>query len=515
MKKRDLNIIDNIKRKKLLFVVFITGACLLILEIVATRILSPYFGNTIFTTTSVIGVVLAALSFGYYYGGIYADRNSSVERFYRLILFAGLSVIFLQILNIFLIPVITYEFSIRTGPLIVSIILFLTPSFLLGMLSPFAIKLHEKNNKKTGIGKLTGEVFFASTLGSIFGTFLAGYFLIPNFGIRSVVIGVGLTLSIIGFFGSFRIIMLKNFIFSLLLTLILFSFSLINQSTLRGQVYIEDGIYERLSVVDLDYKGRPARILLQDASFGSGILLDGSENLVFDYTHYYKLYRLANKQPDNALFIGAGAYTMPNKMVQEVPGMVVDVVDIEPKLYGIAQNYFGLEETHKIKNNISDGRRFLYEVNKNYDFIFSDVYYSYSIPVQFTTAEFFELSYDKLSNEGVFVANIIGDLSPDKNSLTFRLYKTFSESFENSYLFAVDSPKSMKPQNFIFVGLKNTKNLLTLLNESDDRFLNNLGDKLVDTNKYNMESYMILTDDFAPIEALTAGFLLRSEKEIN
>src|SRR3989344_8293886 len=170
------------KRYSLLASVFITGAAVLIVEVTATRILSPYFGNTIYTVTSVIGVVLTALSLGYYIGGIISDKYPSQKIFFAIIIVSGFFILFLRLLIYFLLPFLANNFSIISGPLISSLFLFFIPSFLLGTLSPYAIKLQQVNVVKEGVGKAAGEVFFWSTFGSIVGTIAAGFFLIPRIG---------------------------------------------------------------------------------------------------------------------------------------------------------------------------------------------------------------------------------------------------------------------------------------------------------------------------------------------
>src|SRR5688572_13552275 len=122
------------------FVVFITGACILIIEIVATRVLSPFYGNTIFTVSSVISVILAALSMGYYAGGRFADQYPSLRWFFGIILLSGLVLLLFHFLGVILLPVLSYAPSISVSPLISSLLLFFFPAFLLGTLSPYAVK---------------------------------------------------------------------------------------------------------------------------------------------------------------------------------------------------------------------------------------------------------------------------------------------------------------------------------------------------------------------------------------
>src|SRR5687767_1604729 len=188
----------NLFRLLLLCTVFLTGMAILIVEIAATRILAPYFGNSIYTFSSVIGIILAALSIGYYLGGRLADHKPSATVFYGLIAAGGISVLLLQLLNIHLLPLIAYRLSMIHGPLTVSLLLFLLPALLLGMLSPFAIKLLHEEDPAAGVGSVSGLVFFWSTLGSIAGSLGAGFVLIPHWGVSHIVLGVGAVLLLLG-----------------------------------------------------------------------------------------------------------------------------------------------------------------------------------------------------------------------------------------------------------------------------------------------------------------------------
>jgi predicted membrane-bound spermidine synthase len=116
--------------------VFITGASVLILEVVAVRILSPYYGNTIFTVSSVISVILLALSVGYYVGGALADRRPSLEWFFSIILAGGVLLLAFHLIGIVTLPKIGPALSIVSGPLVSAGLLFLAPALLLGAVAP-------------------------------------------------------------------------------------------------------------------------------------------------------------------------------------------------------------------------------------------------------------------------------------------------------------------------------------------------------------------------------------------
>ncbi|HEX6462265.1 MAG TPA: fused MFS/spermidine synthase [Candidatus Saccharimonadales bacterium] len=492
-------------RYQLPFIVFLTGAAVLIIEVVATRILSPYFGNTLYTVSSVLGVVLAALSVGYYLGGRLADKHPEKPLFFTIILLGGISVLCLQLLLQLWLPSIGYELSIVSGPLISSLLLFFLPGFLLGMLSPFAIKLQEKQLAGTGIGTIAGEMFFWSTMGSIAGSLSAGFLLVPFIGINLTVIGVGSFLCVLGALP----LLLKRLhvavvvkLFAVAAFLGIFTVSLVLAER-QEVLYRADGIYEKLTITDYHKKGRPVRSFQQDRSSSSAMYLD-SDELVYDYTKYYELYKNIKPNARRSLVIGGAAYSIPKALLADSPAMQVDVAEIEPSLEALAKKYFRLPETQRIKTHVVDGRRWLATSGITYDVIFSDVYYSlYSIPAHFTTKEFFETAKRQLSENGVFIANVIGELSLEHPSFTYSELKTFRSVFPNGYLFAVESPKSHLSQNLIFVGINGSACLdfsAPPLKQSTNEVLRSLASHETTVAEAALASYPLLTDNYAPVE---------------
>src|SRR5687768_18469545 len=189
----------GLQRFLLPLVVFLTGACVLIVEVLAVRVFSPYYGNTIYTVSSVITVILLALSIGYYAGGVSADRRPSRERFFGVILASGIVLLVLYVVGIVTLPAVSGALSIQVGPLVSAATMFLLPALLLGMVSPYAIKLQTLAAPASGVGQVAGTIFFWSTLGSITGSLLAGFVLIPNVGIDRVMVAVGVLLFALGF----------------------------------------------------------------------------------------------------------------------------------------------------------------------------------------------------------------------------------------------------------------------------------------------------------------------------
>lgn len=482
--------------------VFFTGACILIIEVVATRMLAPYFGNTIYSFSSIISIILAALSVGYYFGGRLADKRPDPKLFYAIILAGGLAVLLMYLLYYFFVPYIGRSLPISSGALVASALLFFLPGFLLGTLSPFAIKLQEQRFPKEGIGTIAGEMFFWSTMGSIFGSLAAGFVLIPWLGVDLIVQSVGYVLIL---FGVWKLVRLrtnpKNLFKIGAVVLLLASFELGILVQPVQAVYSKDGVYEKLTIKDMPYYGQQARFLLQDRS-NSGAMYLHSDVPLFDYTKYWHLYPEFDTNIQEALVLGGGAYSIPKDILRTLPQASVDVAEIEPGLFDLAKKYLNTPESPRLKNYVEDGRRLMQDSHKKYDLIFGDVYYSlYSVPGHFTTREFFELTRSRLNDKGLFIANFIGDLTDQQPSLTLAEIKTFKETFPNSYFIATQSDRG-GPQNLLFIGYKSDQKID--LSKSN---LLDLNGKLVDTTTFDLTKHPTLTDNYAPVEYLNTTLI--------
>ena len=512
----------TLERGLLPAVVFLTGASVLIVEVLAVRVLSPYYGNTIFTVSSVISVILLALSIGYYAGGVLADRHPSEEWFYSIILASGLLLLLFYLLGRLILPAISGRLSIELGPLVSAALLFLLPALLLGTLSPFAVKLQSVHVPAQGVGRVAGSIFFWSTLGSITGSLLAGFVLIPNFGVDRILMANGIVLSALGFIPLAALGVRKKRLSAALVAFVLLaaapSFAVEPATSGEKVVYRKDGVYQKITIYEGSYYGRPARFLLLDRSESGAMFLDSKDptELVYDYTKYYALYKVFTPGVRNALVLGGGAYSIPKALLAELPDAEVDVAEIEPSFFDLAKRYFAAAESPRLHNHVEDGRRFLQDARRPYDLIFGDVYYSYfSVPPQFTTQEFFALAKSRLSPGGVFIANMIGDLSRRQPSLIMAELKTFQTVFPNSYFFAVEAiDKVNLVQNITLVGYNSDRKVdvsgpaVTSDSNPIVRYLRFRG--LDVGRRFELSPYPVLTDNYSPVEYLTARVLQRS-----
>ena len=176
-------------------VVFICGAVVMAYEIIGSRILGPYVGTSMFVWTAIIGIILFSLSLGYYLGGKQADRKPQFSWLSVIIAMSGvfilLSLFFRESVLNFLLNSVN---SIQVVSVLASLILFSIPAFFLGMVSPYAARLKIKTIATSGA--TVGYLYALSTLGSITGTFLAGFFLIPGFRLTTILLILSVTLII-------------------------------------------------------------------------------------------------------------------------------------------------------------------------------------------------------------------------------------------------------------------------------------------------------------------------------
>jgi spermidine synthase len=496
-------------------IVFITGACVLVIEVLATRILTPYFGTTIFTISSVIGVVLAALSAGYYIGGRIADKAPNEKILFNTILISGFSVFGLQIINLYILPIGGYLLSMTVGPPVFSILLFFLPAFLLGTVSPYIVTLQHKRRSDEGVGKISGNVFFWGTIGSLLGTFLAGFYLIPTFGIKNIITGIALILITLGLLGLNSLWAKKGKAPKLMIVLMLIIFSvwLSREATTPEKViFSKDGKYDRIQIIDTEYNGSPARILMQDATLESAIYTSNRET-AFAFNNYYELYKLVRPSIDRALVIGGGAMTIPRLIIENSPETEVEVVEIEPALFDISHKYFNVPKDERLHEIVEDGRRYLHSSTQEYDLIYLDAYRGWSVPAHLTTIEFLELAKQRLSKDGVLIANLIGNIHVSEQTYAKTQIATWKQAFPNSLFFAAVDPDSPELQNLAAIGFNTDQAIdssIDLPKIKEEGVLSTLNEHLIPLKDDEVLSDVIFTDDYAPVEWLLARDLQRS-----
>lgn len=477
--------------------VFVCGAVVMIFELVGSRVLGPYFGTSIFVWTGLIGIILGSLSLGYYLGGKIADKKPSFNNLSLIIFLSSIFIGLAIIIKDPLLLVLQNNFTdIKTGSILASLILFLPTSVLLGMVSPYAAKLKIDNLNTSG--SMVGNLYAISTTGSIAGTFLSGFYLIPRFGTNKLLIMLSITLIIVS-----TLLSAKQFvkIKSSALIIALFGLLMIGGSNFiseKNEFVDIDTAYNRIWIYNRnDAKtNKPVKIMGINNENQSSMFLD-SDELVNEYTKYYHLAKHFNPNFKKALMFGGAGYSYPKDYLSKYPQNTIDVVEIDPMVTELAKKYFNLKENPRLNIYHEDGRVYLNKTREKYDAIFGDAFGShYSVPYQLTTKEAAQKKYDILNNNGVVVLNIISSIEGKKGKFLRAEYITYKSIFPQVYLFPVRRPINGKEvQNIILVALKSKNG--QVFNNSDPKlneYLQHLWKKEIDADM------PILTDDYAPVD---------------
>ena len=498
--------------------VFCAGGVLMGLEIAGSRVLAPHFGNSVFVWGSLISIFLIALSAGYYIGGRLADRHPS-----RILLN---SICILVALWISAIPIFAYKicewfvevgYSEQSGPLVTSVVLFLLPSIGMGMVSPFSIRLSTES--VSSVGTSSGTLYALSTMGSIAGTMLTTFVLIPLFGLSTILKGLGGILFLAGLITlpwqkNGRLA--KSAMTVSLITLICFLYPQPTRLVLKDgekNVLDVDTPYHHISVIDNEQNS--TRQLRFDRYVESAIETKHPYRGLSPYTHHFHLAFLANPEIARTLFIGAGGAIGPRAFAMHDPQMTIDIVDIDPKVLEIARKHFFLEETPKIQTIAEDRRMFVRTAEEKYDCVILDAFtIGGRIPFHLVTKEFFELCRDQTTERGVFVMNINSAIEGPASRIFQSMFRTIQSVFPQTYAFAINHKQRgyTASANIILLATQEDKPLS--FNNWLDRAKRHQSPSHVGPNYLqravhdllvqlpSMTDAPIFTDDYAPIETM-------------
>ena len=387
-------------------IVFTASGCTLIIEIVAGRILAPTIGVSLYTWTSIIGIVLAGISAGNYIGGRLADRYPSPSTV-GLILLAG------GVASLAILPVdhfVSDRFlvlPIIPRIVLLTVVLFLVPAVILGMVTPVVIKLRLADLAETG--NVVGKMYAVSTAGSILGTFLTGFVLVQLFGTRLVILIVSLMLIAMAIvIGDLWRVRIASAVLGLAGVAII-AVSIVGES-LESEC-IRESNYFCIKVRARDIEDREVRVLYLDALVHSYV--DTDDPLFLHYS-YEKVFGdlatvVAHNDPDaDTLFIGGGGYTMPKFMEKLFPETNLEVVEIDPEVTQVAHEYLALPLNTSIITYPEDARTKLQELPRGkYEYVVGDAFNDVSVPYHLTTLEFNEMVRGLMSDNGVYAINVV------------------------------------------------------------------------------------------------------------
>ena len=483
-------------------IAFLTGAVVMVFEITGSRVLAPFLGTSVFVWTTLIGVVMASLSTGYWWGGRMADRNPSYARLAGILfaaaLFASITAVSHESLMRWLGDV---DLELRTAALVGTLLLFAPASTMLGMVTPFVVRL-----KLTAIehsGADVGRLYAISTAGSIVGTFACGYFLLSLMGTSRLLFAIAALLLALSFVASsqMRIVTRSAAAAFLVLTAGLAEHEVRAKADAHFRDF--DTAYQRVQVFDgrAFKNGRPVRVIQAEGAYAqSSIYLDGPE-LLSDYLHVFELVRQAETPMQHVLMIGSAGCVYPMHYLRELPKVRVDVVEIDPQMTQIARDFFGLKKDPRLRIFHEDGRTFVNHAARSgesgYDAIFIDAFQTKVPPFQLLTEEFVRNLEKILAPEGVVALNFMASTIPNEAGLSASVLSTFRSVLPQERLFAVyPDQEADEMQNLV---LFSSRKPISLAVASQPPDKDHPSPKELDAGKFRG---LVLTDDFAPVEHL-------------
>jgi predicted membrane-bound spermidine synthase len=431
----------------LLLLVFFCGAVVMTVEMSASRLLAPYFGTSLFIWANLIGLVMIYLTLGYWLGGKLADRYPRRTVLYGITAVAGFMVGVIPILSK---PILTwsltgfadYSVGIFYGSLIGVILLFSVPLILLGFVSPFAVRLRMVDVEDAG--GTAGGVSALSTLGSILGTFIPVFFLIPYIGTAATLYTASATLLVFSILGlvvsrAVRPAAIYAGLLVVVLGLMLFAPRGLVKEPQRGTLVEEkESAYNYIQVVK---EGTRYELMLNEGHAVHSIY-DANQLLTGGPWDYWLIAPYFNKNfaPSDMkgmAMIGSAAGTAMHQYDVVYPGVPVDGVEIDPEIVNIGDKYFGMSTLKNAITHEEDGRTYLQTdgKNKKWTVIGIDAYRQPYIPFHLTTQEFFQEVSSHLIDNGVAMINA-GRTQSDTR-LVDALANTMRTVFPNVYVIDV------------------------------------------------------------------------------
>jgi predicted membrane-bound spermidine synthase len=420
-------------------VAFVSGAIVMSFEMLGSRYLNPYFGSGIYTWASLISTVLIALTAGYFLGGTLADRTASLALL-ALTVIAGS--VYLLALPSFAQAILEWVLAgiddIRAGSLISALALMFLPVALLGMYSPFAIRLLLRSAQSSG--RVSGAVYGVSTAGSIVGTLGTTFFLIPTIGSRAITF----TLGAVGLIAGLALLMLARLErrSSGTAAVVLVALAALTAPACRAESLIDEGIRAGM------LKRANGRIAHIETEYNDVFISKRQDHLVmsfqvkgWDYTEsvtnladpddlplrYAQVMTIATIYPDvrkKILMLGLGGGSISTYLGRFMPEAAVTTVEIDPGVITAAKSYFGLRETDRMRYRAGDGRVVLNRNDELYDLILVDAYRGGYVPFHLLTREFYTLVKQRLAPGGAAAFNV-----HDGSKLYASTVKTLGEVF--------------------------------------------------------------------------------------
>jgi len=495
------------------FTIFLSSAILLVLEITAGRLIAPYVGVSIYSWTSIIGVILAGLSLGNWLGGRWADRGGNERSSGIALALAGVFSLFSLMALTIVAPVLqNSQLDLVSSSFLYVLSMFFIPSVLLGIPTPLLTTLALGMDSRAG--HIVGRMHALAALGSIIGTFLTGYVLIQYFGSRNVIIVSALLLFLLAapFF--------RRTPKTVPLTIVAITIGLSSVIMARSGFSTpcdQESNYYCLRVVDRsdDAPFGTAKALIVDHLMHGINHASEPGMMISPYVHLMDelvLNHFGDQQdvPLNYFFAGGGAYTQPRAVKALYPGAGITVAELDSAVTDIVQKELYLS-TDGMRIFHRDARTVLYRLkDEKFDVIVTDAFHDIAIPYHLVTREFVQLVKSRLKADGLFTANVL-DAFPDPKVVK-SLMKTLQQEFKYVDIWLDELPQRQQRMTFVISASNNNiiQDDVVHARRGFERSWYRINEPLQSTGT-PMAELPIFTDDYVPVERLISNLLLTAE----
>ncbi|USK41758.1 fused MFS/spermidine synthase (plasmid) [Cytobacillus firmus] len=434
-------------KSKVYFTLFVVSFVIMGLEMTATRLIAPSFGNTVYTWGIIISIFLIGSSVGYIVGGYLADKANIREIMLFIYLIGILSIAIIPLIKTTLFPLLE-SLSSTPGTMLGVLLLYLIPNFLLSVIGTVLMK---DGIGELASGKVIGSLHSASAIGSVLGTLVTTFWLIPWTNINSIIgILAGLVYLTSIFYCDTKTKM-QGFLLIIPALFVALPFVSVGDNS-QDVLFKKTSLYHDILVLEKDfYQGKEGRF--RSLTFGNKTTIQGMmdmnkpDKLLLDYSKsVWEISKTLAPESKEVYMIGHGIGALTRKF--EDTNKNILVAEIDEEVVDVSRQYFQYTG-NSVK--IGDGRKILKEQKSRFDLIFLDAYNNTTqIPFHLITKEFFELTSEKLNSNGILVINAIGEQKGDL--LIESMSSTLKSVYPYVYIYGKDDGKGI--QNITIVGGK-------------------------------------------------------------
>lgn len=490
---------------------FLGGMVSLGVELAASRLLAPFFGESLPVWAAVIGLILLYLTVGYFLGGRWADRSPHPATFYEI---AAWGAWLVGMVPFVARPVLLraaegmarLNLPLTVGPFVAILLLFAAPVTLLGCLSPFAIRLLVDRVERTG--GVAGQVYALSTKGSLLGVYLTVFGLIPALGTRNTFAVLSLALLLPALVGLARARPGRAVLYFWMPLTVLALALWARGRPIRpqpGVIYEAESAHHYIQVVERD----GWRYLFLNEGLGiHSVYRPGARRVggTWDFFLVAPLFNPPPFSPDRVrslAMVGLAGGTVPKLYTAFYGPIPIDGIELDPAVVQVGREYFGMTEPN-LRVTVGDGRAVLARSPRRYSVVGVDAYRLPYIPWHLTTAEFFQEVHRHLEEDGIVVVNV--GRAPGDDRLVAAIAATLRVVFPTVH--AIDVPNSFNTILVATARPTTAENLRANREMLADPDLRAIADEALANLRPVPEGGIVLTDDRAPVEAITHAMIL-------